>query len=697
MDKGEVFNHGPTLHMFPRSISAKTLFLIAISSIIATMLATAIGFYLSFKQGERSFTRSFQLYIAERGARENANFQNAEQAQTTAREALLRRLPLITDREAISTFDRLFPAYGDGTRRSAPALFDGTMINGQFVHGVGAFLGEAHKLTVDDKRLFVAAFQVVSTFGEALGPRIDSLHFYTPTNRVIVYAPQRPDKLTFYRQTAPADTNWSKLPIGLLLQDAQVRAGATRCTGLRRMIYDTTGQKYATGCATGVIVDGRMVGGFGVSQNLRSFIDGAIADTTPHGWNMIMTGQGEVIAHSDLAQPGEDIKSRSEALSHRLHLPVLAARIQALPSNTGVLDSPNGDFLVGFVRLGGPNWLFTIWAPKEIIASYALNASMVILLLGLGMMILQTGVIFAAMRRYILRPIQRLAAPPDTPRGNAEIFLRDDEIGQLARALHRERTAAVEHLHGLTAACDIAEAASAAKSQFLANMSHELRTPLNAIIGYAELLQEELHEAEAPQTRHDVDRIHSAGRHLLSLINDVLDMSKIEAGHVELVIEPFDVIALVREAKETVMPLALSNHVDLTVNGADRLLVRSDHLRVRQCVLNLLSNACKFTKNGAVTVTVQQEREGGAEMFVIQVTDNGIGMDEHQIARLFQPFIQADSSTTRRFGGTGLGLALTRQLAQLLGGDVEVSSVLGAGSTFTLRAPIEPSAQALAA
>ena len=322
---------------------------------------------------------------------------------------------------------------------------------------------------------------------------------------------------------------------------------------------------------------------------------------------------------------------------------------------------------------------------------------MVILLLGLGMMILQTGVIFAAMRRYILRPIQRLAAPPDTPRGNAEIFLRDDEIGQLARALHRERTAAVEHLHGLTAACDIAEAASAAKSQFLANMSHELRTPLNAIIGYAELLQEELHEAEAPQTRHDVDRIHSAGRHLLSLINDVLDMSKIEAGHVELVIEPFDVIALVREAKETVMPLALSNHVDLTVNGADRLLVRSDHLRVRQCVLNLLSNACKFTKNGAVTVTVQQEREGGAEMFVIQVTDNGIGMDEHQIARLFQPFIQADSSTTRRFGGTGLGLALTRQLAQLLGGDVEVSSVLGAGSTFTLRAPIEPSAQALAA
>lgn len=661
------------------------------------MLATAIGFYFSFKQGESSFTRSFQLYIAERGARESAGFEDVKSAQETAREALLRRLSQVSEREAVASFDRLFPKFGDGTRRSAPGLFDGMEVNGQFVHGIAAFFGDEKSLTNEDKRLFFAAFQVVSGFGEAWSHRIDSLYFYTQSNRLIIFAPKRDDKLIYYRQKAPPTTNWSKQPIGQLLQNADVGAGATRCTGLRRAIYDTTGKRYSTGCATGVVSEGRLLGGFGVSQDLRAFLDGAIQDTTPRGWNMLMSTKGDVIAHRDFANAGPDVAARAEALSRQYQLPVLAERIMALPSKTGVIDSPNGDSLVGFVRLGGPDWLFTIWAPKKIISSYALGSAMMILFLGIGMMILQTGVIFLAMRRFILRPIQRMAAAPDHQQSHDDIIRRDDEIGLLARALHEERTAAVELTQSLTTACGVAQAASAAKSQFLANMSHELRTPLNAIIGYAELLQEDHCHAQAPPIHDDVSRIHAAGRHLLSLINDVLDMSKIEAGRVDLVIEPFELVELVREASDTVMPLALRNRVNLNIVGEEKLLVRGDHLRVRQCLLNLLSNACKFTENGAVSVAVLRERVGEKEMFAVQITDTGIGMDENQIARLFQPFVQADSSTTRRFGGTGLGLALTRQLAQLMGGDVEVTSALGAGSIFTLRAPIEPKAATLAA
>jgi PAS domain S-box-containing protein len=243
----------------------------------------------------------------------------------------------------------------------------------------------------------------------------------------------------------------------------------------------------------------------------------------------------------------------------------------------------------------------------------------------------------------------------------------------------------------LVAAIDAAEDASRAKSAFLANMSHELRTPLNAIIGYSEMLQEEARERGLPDLVPDLQKIHGSGRHLLALINDILDLSKIEAGKLELMSEAFDVHGLVRDVESTITPMVAARSNSLEVRcPADIGSMRSDMTRVRQVLLNLLSNACKFTEKGTILLDVGKEQRNGGPWLRFKVSDTGIGMSPEQLGKLFQAFTQVDVSTTRRYGGTGLGLVISRQLCQMMGGDVTVESEMGKGSTFTVRLPVNP-------
>jgi PAS domain S-box-containing protein len=242
--------------------------------------------------------------------------------------------------------------------------------------------------------------------------------------------------------------------------------------------------------------------------------------------------------------------------------------------------------------------------------------------------------------------------------------------------------------HDLQRARDNAEAANKTKSLFLANMSHELRTPLNAILGYSEMLREEAAGAGLDDFAPDLEKINSAGKHLLTLINDILDLSKIEAGKMELYLEEFDVADVVGELAATVEPLIEKNRNTLRLEFSDGLgEMHADLTKVRQCVLNLLSNAAKFTQGGEIVVQAQRERMNERDWISIRVQDSGIGMSREQLVKLFRPFTQADSSTTRKFGGTGLGLALTRRFCQMMGGDVTVASTIGKGSTFTLKIP----------
>ncbi|MBD1813083.1 response regulator [Microcoleus vaginatus DQ-U2] len=253
-------------------------------------------------------------------------------------------------------------------------------------------------------------------------------------------------------------------------------------------------------------------------------------------------------------------------------------------------------------------------------------------------------------------------------------------------------------------ALEAAESANRAKSTFLANMSHELRTPLNAIIGYSEMLQEEAEELGSCESVPDLEKICSAGKHLLSLIDDILDISKIEAGRMDLYLETFEIHTLIESAVATARPLVDKNGNTLEVYCPDNLdTMHADMTKVRQVLLNLLSNAAKFTQNGRIAIGVERIKNeqlkmknqeesskiliSNSEFLSFRVADTGIGMTQEQLERVFQPFTQADASTTREYGGTGLGLAISQRFCQMMGGSIEVSSTLGAGTTFTVLLP----------
>lgn len=337
---------------------------------------------------------------------------------------------------------------------------------------------------------------------------------------------------------------------------------------------------------------------------------------------------------------------------------------------------------------------------------------------------------FVISKRYIARPLLQLQLSAERiARGELEAPIdvtRLDEIGNLANNLNDMRDSIrqlfealrssnakleesnrtleqnveartlelAEAMEEAQVARAIAEDANRAKSVFLANMSHELRTPLNAIIGYSEMMLEEVEHFDKEQAVADLSRIQNAGRHLLGLISDVLDLSKIEAGRMELVLETFELSHVIEEVASTIRPLAEQNNNAFVLDYPENLgQMKADQTKVRQILFNLLNNACKFSKDGTVSLTVTPESILETDWITFEVKDTGIGITKEQMNRLFQPFVQADASTTREYGGTGLGLAISRQFCQMMEGDITVESQVNIGSVFTVKLPTQVSTQ----
>jgi len=675
--------------VFRGSLAGRIAAAVLISTTLVTAASSVAAFIAYRNAALHGALETTLAYLQERRKVEEGVYDRISDAHGVATR-LFRERMAEADYRAVSYFDRLFPIHADGTRRSADLLFDGgRAADGEAVRGVGAFIANARGLTPQEKMELYVAYTVLRDIGPVLS-RVDNVYFFTPTDRAVVFAPSREDRLLYYRRDAPASFSFQHEEFAVISTPAANPTGITRCTGLRRLMSDPTGERRSSGCSTPLDVDGRRLGAWGSSITLAEGLRASVQNALPGTSNVILDRHGALTAHAGLLHG--DVSEQTEALSDRLGVDRINAYIRASGAESGIIPGViNGNYVV-FARIAGPEWMFLSLVPEEAAARRASQGAGVVLLIGAGAVLAQVLLLAFLMYRWVVEPARRLTIAARSSEGLCieSLATREDEIGELARALAARDKRDHERIEQLADASSKAEAASVAKSQFLATMSHELRTPLNAIIGYSEMMREDAELDGRGGDIADHDRILIAARRLLHLINEILDLSKIEAGHMQLEVQPTDVARLAREAVEAVRPQAERNGDRLVLDCPEGLpLVRADGFKLGQCLLNLLSNAVKFTSDGEISLRVRVD----GDRVTFAVADSGIGIAPEKLAGLFEPFVQADSSTTRNYGGTGLGLAITREIARLMGGDVTAESAPGEGSTFTLTIRSAPEAQ----
>jgi len=400
---------------------------------------------------------------------------------------------------------------------------------------------------------------------------------------------------------------------------------------------------------------------------------------------MVLSPQGQVLGHTN-----EDIIGQyvADKISQAIFTPKQSAETQIIWKSELLVDIA-APIISGGVQLGWARVGISTDDVQENLAIVTRNGVLYTLLA------IAIGIIFAmVMARGLTKGMHHLLKVTEEVRqGRRDITADDqryDEIGDLGTAFNSMIVAIEQSDLHLKEAKRIAEESSQIKSQFIANMSHELRTPLNAIIGYSEILQDEVGEMSIEEIRTDLITINTAGEHLLSLIDDVLDLSKIESGNMYIYCEEFTLQTMLRQVIASIDILAKKENNQLSISYAKDTIspMHSDIIKVRQIILNLLNNACKFTKNGKVSLIITTYDKQGEAWVKLDIQDTGIGISPEQQRKLFRAFTQCDASTTREYGGTGLGLVLTKRFTEMLGGSVSVSSVLGEGSCFTVDLPM---------
>jgi signal transduction histidine kinase/CheY-like chemotaxis protein len=682
------------------SVSRRFLIGLGATSLAFTAVTSIAAFWVFKQELEDRQVGFLAEYVRERTDNVDRRFSNLITLQRSAVDTLKARMSAFAAGEARTLLDSRTVELADGTRRSKDREFDGYVdADGGRVYGVGAFISKAKALAPQEQAALAAAFPIVSRFGQAAHGDYDNFYFYTPQTRLVMFGPDRPDRLMFYRHKAPATLDFSHDEMARIISPEENPAGETRCTPLQRLIQNKNRneQRVGTACVTPVYVAGRLIGAFGSTIKLDGFLSRVVDDGLPEAATLIVRNDGRLIAAPKAKLSTTRDEAAVAAYETTLGLAGLTRQLAQVPNPSGVTRSADGANIIAYGRLKGPGWYLVLVYPAAAAAWSAAKSASWVLLLGLLGAVLQTAMLLALARRTIVRPLQTLAGSCESHDRSVSEALsgRSDEIGLLARSLTRERTRADDYLASMEARVRARTAelehANAEKSRFLANMSHELRTPLNGIIAISENLAR---EQVTPRNVELAELIVDSGRLLEQVLTDILDFSKIEAGEMGLEARDFDLRTIVSRVAELHRASAVAKGIVLEWQVASEAEGHylGDSVRLTQVLSNLLSNAVKFTQAGEVRLSV----EAGPDGLSFRVADTGIGFDEQVRERLFQRFEQADLSIRRRFGGTGLGLAICRSLVELMGGRIGATSVPGKGSVFDFVLPL-PRARAEAA
>lgn len=673
--------------------SIATQALIKISAgVVIIIFASAVGSYHFLKAVLEAQTKEkLEQYVVERVEREEGLFALAEDNISLVKDTFLTQLKQNQDKDYSPEYDQHFTQFPDGVTRNRP----------EYPYDQVAALFLDDEVVVDDdvERRTVLAYDLATYYGRAWINRFPNLYFLAPENFSIGYWP------TFdWPSEATSDVDETEEEYFYISDPEHNPERETVWTGV---YIDPVAEAWLVSVVTPVDVNDQHVMTIGQDVPLDNLIERTTNETLEGTYNVIFQEDGRLIAHPQLKEQiiqneGQlNLKDIDNAALNRIY--ELAIRDN---SESIVVNDTSGQQYLAVTKIPGPDWFFVTVFPKEIIVAEAASKIPFVVGLGIAVLMVELAVLSQVMRRDITSPLNSFtAATAKIAQGELTLEIdesKDNELGELAKSFNAMTRKLKESFDNLSRANEEledrvqqrtvelqdakqrADSANHAKSEFLANMSHELRTPLNGILGYAQILQ--MQKRLADRDRKNVQIISQCGSHLLTLINDVLDISKIEARKLELNPTPFHFPSFVQGVVEICRIRAEQKNLSLVFEALDTLPpgIVADEKRLRQVLLNLIGNAVKFTATGSVSIRVGARPDQTNPALVrlhFAVVDTGVGIDASDFEKIFLPFEQTDSAK-HAIAGTGLGLAISQRIIELMDSQIQVKSMLGMGSTF---------------
>jgi two-component system, sensor histidine kinase ChiS len=647
------------------SLTHTTLIKMGIRIAMIIIVATLLSYWHVVSILESQTIEQLEKYIVERGQRDSQVFVLAEDNHAVFKKEFLWQLDKLKNTDPQAEFEQLFVRWKDGTIRNHPENFDGTRQIGVFI---GKTQGKELVVDAEIRRRILTFYQLLGKYGPAWHNRFQNTYVTTPENIVGLYWPE----VSNWVLNATADLYMPDEEYVWIADEAHNPSKQSVWTGL---IYDAVAQEWMVSCETPVYMENRQIATIGHDLVLNDLFKRTINDHLDGAYNLIFREDGRLIVHEQYMQKIQEVKGHFNILnSGEKELQDIFQKVKNREAGTLVLENP--DNYLAVTKIKGPDWYFVTVYPKSLLADLAFDTARFILILGLISLLIEIIVLFFVLREQVAKPLNHLIeATKQITAGHFEMKLevvREDELGYLAQSFN-------------TMSCEIQmredslRKANQLKDEFLANTSHELRTPLNGIIGIAESLREGVAGQLSDKVKTNLTMIVSSGKRLSALVNDILDFSKLKHKTLQLQLNPVGLREMVDIVLTLSQPLLGNKALKLhNAIGLDLPAVEADENRLQQILYNLIGNAIKFTESGRIEVSAKSVNE----QIEITISDTGIGIPEEKLGQIFESFEQLEGGMSRNYGGTGLGLAVTKQLVELHGGQLWVNSTLGIGSQF---------------